>query len=394
MPNQKIVTEAALSAIASDIKNALSGKANSDDVYLKSQTYNRTEIDNALDLKADKSELYNVYPTDQESGAIAHFTDGAENIPVKSLVSQIVAVESGSGEKSPENPYTISGFDSGIVSVCGVNLWEENCKNGYYNVSTGDYVYNANQLCCNDFISVKPNTNYYCYKGSYSNQGECLFYDENKTFINYIIPANFNNHTFTTPNNCHYITFNLGSSYGTTYNNDISINYPSADTQYHAYNGNTYTFTFGQTVYGGRLNVTTGVLTIDTGYKSTTWSNFFDETVLGTNARRKIAASGGVLGYSICNVAPYLENHSQDSNHFYVASGVCWLFMPVGTAGTTPIEFTYKLGTPITVQLTPTEVKTLLGENNIFSNCGDVEVDYRADIGLYIDKKISSLAQA
>jgi hypothetical protein len=56
------------------------------------------------------------------SGSIVHITDGADNIPVKSLVSEIVAVESGSGEKSPTNPYTISGFDSGIVTVCGKNL--------------------------------------------------------------------------------------------------------------------------------------------------------------------------------------------------------------------------------------------------------------------------------
>ena len=42
-----------------------------------------------------------------------------------------------------------------------------------------------------------------------------------------------------------------------------------------------------------------------------------------------------------------------------------------------------------TVQLTPVEVDTLLGANFIISNCGVVSVRYRADIGLYIDKKLS-----
>ena len=34
------------------------------------------------------------------------------------------------------------------------------------------------------------------------------------------------------------------------------------------------------------------------------------------------------------------------------------------------------MSAPVVIQLTPTEVKTLLGENNIFADCGDVEVEY------------------
>ena len=59
-----------------------------------------------------------------------------------------------------------------------------------------------------------------------------------------------------------------------------------------------------------------------------------------------------------------------------------------------PLQLVYLLANPITLSITSQDIPTLLGENNIFSNCGDVEVDYHADIGLYIDKKISSLAQA
>ena len=36
----------------------------------------------------------------------------------------------------------------------------------------------------------------------------------------------------------------------------------------------------------------------------------------------------------------------------------------------------YPLATPQTYQLTPTEVKTLLGDNNIFADCGDVAIEY------------------
>ena len=52
-------------------------------------------------------------------------------------------------------------------------------------------------------------------------------------------------------------------------------------------------------------------------------------------------------------------------------------------------EFVYPLANPITVQLTPAEVRTVLGNNSISANTGSVSVRYRADIGLYIDKKLA-----
>ena len=39
----------------------------------------------------------------------------------------------------------------------------------------------------------------------------------------------------------------------------------------------------------------------------------------------------------------------------------------------------YELDTPTTVQLTPAQVATLLGTNNVWADCGAVEVEYRAD---------------
>ena len=54
-----------------------------------------------------------------------------------------------------------------------------------------------------------------------------------------------------------------GGVYGTTYNNDISINYPSTDHDYHAYNGQTIAKDLGRTVYGCEVDIVSGVLTVD-----------------------------------------------------------------------------------------------------------------------------------
>lgn len=54
-----------------------------------------------------------------------------------------------------------------------------------------------------------------------------------------------------------------------------------------------------------------------------------------------------------------------------------------------PLQVVYPIATPITYQLTPMEVTTLLGNNNIWSDVGDVEVTYRADTAKYIEKKLA-----
>lgn len=54
----------------------------------------------------------------------------------------------------------------------------------------------------------------------------------------------------------------------------------------------------------------------------------------------------------------------------------------------------YELETPVTYPLTPVEVETLLGVNNIWADTGDVSVTYPADTKLYIDKKFAELSAA
>lgn len=73
-----------------------------------------------------------------------------------------------------------------------------------------------------------------------------------------------------------------------------------------------------------------------------------------------------------------------------------WVGFPHGTTieemrtGLSGRSYVYELATPQTYQLDPTEVDLLLGQNNVWTDCGSVEVTYKADVGLYIDKKLSS----
>jgi hypothetical protein len=56
---------------------------------------------------------------------------------------------------------------------------------------------------------------------------------------------------------------------------------------------------------------------------------------------------------------------------------------------TNNVQLVYPLATPLTVQLTPSQISTLLGENHIWADTGDVAVTYRADTKLFIQEQIA-----
>ena len=52
------------------------------------------------------------------------------------------------------------------------------------------------------------------------------------------------------------------------------------------------------------------------------------------------------------------------------------------------------LANPVTYQLTPQEVTTLLKYNRVWTDVGPVSVEYPADTKLYIDNKITQAIAA
>ena len=61
----------------------------------------------------------------------------------------------------------------------------------------------------------------------------------------------------------------------------------------------------------------------------------------------------------------------------------------------TGIKYVYELATPIEYDLSDiTPITSLLGDNNVFADTGDVAVDYRADTKLYVDNQIADKISA
>ena len=56
-----------------------------------------------------------------------------------------------------------------------------------------------------------------------------------------------------------------------------------------------------------------------------------------------------------------------------------------------PMTLVYELATPTTIQLTPQQIDSLLGRNNVWADSGDVTVEYIADTKLYIQKVMGAI---
>lgn len=257
--------------------------------------------------------------------AIASFNDGEEMV-MPSLKVAIEPQQEGSGDPSPTNVRPIIGWDKVDLSVSGVNVWDEEWEVGTIN-SNGQPQIDTSKIRSKNFIEVKPNTNYYCKDGG-NGSIFIYYYDANQDYINGNVVVT--NNTITTPTNCNYVKFRT-YNYGATYNNDISINYPSTDTDYHAYNGNTYTIDLDGTRYGGEVDVVNGIVTPAPYYASYNgealtgeWISDRDKYEVGTTP---------TIGAQVVNI---------------------------GASGTP-------------VSILPTAIKSLRGVNNVYANTGDIK---------------------
>lgn len=304
--------------------------------------------------KGDAGQLnYTFLPTETTLKAgIANFPDGANQVPMLSLIADINPIQDLShGEPSPTNICPISGRTE--VNTTRTSLSWEN-KGGYW------YYQQANntRLALSDLLEVKPNTEYTIHSNGvlrfavqqYANKSTVSA--ENPYLSDSGWKSNTTSFTFTTMPTAHYIWICQSSpnySYNITPADGKSLWIGSTDDARYQH----ITTQLGQTVYGGTLDVVTGELVVTDGYIA----SYNGETLPST-----------------------------------------WISdRDVYVSGTTPsigAEVVYKLATPITVQLTPTEVKTLLGTNNVWADSGDVEVTYKADIQKYIDKQISAVLNA
>lgn len=371
-----------------------------------------------------------ILPTETASGDIVSISDGAENIPVKALSVAVEPKQAGSGDPSPDNVRAITGWDAVNVVRCGKNIYPvvRNKTNSFGGVTftasetgeitiSGTATSQVNLGCLTGFSGFNTN-DFTVTEGTYTvkayglTDGVSFIYGGASSVVPYKqLTASDNTGTFTV-NATVKTGYNvLRIENGTTVNTTVKIQIErgSTATAYEPYQGTTYPIPLPSTVYGGTLDVASGVMTVD---RAIITPNVYAKQSVNDNGIANYSFSVSSVGAaddsrrleSISNILPYGTNSisSETRPSFIIANaGTGYIRLrnsEVDTAekantwiSNNGLYIVYCLNTKTTITLDPVTISTLLGKNTIYADAGQVSVCYRADVGLYIDKRIAEV---
>lgn len=384
-------------------------------------------------LSEDVDELYAIKAPAIEcsaSGSIATFTDGADDMPLKSMSVAIEPVQEGEGDPSPENVRPITGFTGVKVTRTGKNLFggtlmrdgiKASLPSATIDEETKTIAYNAGTTVkVSGFTTAagltgkfKENTAYTIILtgANQTTQGANfrIFYTDGSYIQPEVFPETNVKYTFviTTSSAKTLHSIRKANSSGRTriyYEESGIFEGDLTADDFVPYEGESYDIEFPSepgTVYGGTLDVVTGVLTVDRLKKQVLSTDVVNES--SSVAHRYYTNTNYVTGIAphttmlLCD-AFKVTNQSTKVGEAYVSEARQAIFNTNFSAlsefkswiDTNGLSFIYQLATPLTYILTPQEVRTLLGVNNIFSDAGNVSVTYPADTKAYIDNQIAN----
>ena len=363
-----------------------------------------------LTEEIDKTTAPAIIPTVTDS--IVTITDGAAR-PAAEVVSHIAPVQSGSGEASPSNVRPISGWDSVTAQRSGKNILPDGGdeKTGSFLLYATDKAFKGaeGQAVNVSFDLYSPDgsaVSIYAYQLSglsidngydfMPGVGAYARYSFSTSIVKYGQTLNAGNIIFYSPSGAENKVKNVQVEFGTT------------ATPYEPYEGQAMTADLPETVYSGTLDWTAGILTED----------YMSVTLNGTE--EYWAEYGAIGGFSLlvpkmkkssngkawCSHLPVTSDIStygvvvgMDNQYLYFcqvkqAWGVSTLAELKTYLAANPVQIVLPLNTPVEHQLTPQQLTTLKGTNNVWSSTGETTLSYIADTKMYIDNKLAAIAAA
>ena len=332
------------------------------------------------------------------SGAVVTFSDGAD-LPLKSLLVYIEPVQSGSGDPSPTNIRPISGWSAVKVTRTGKNLW--NPVSSYpatgnevtYSRNTDGSIHvqgtangqSNNYPIASNGMSISAGTYTMSVRTTDPNI-HFIFGGGNGTAgIAYTDMVNGSKKTFTTNGGTtgHNI---IRVNSGATVNGDIYIQLEkgSTATPWESYNGVNVAIDLGQTVYGGTLNVLTGVLTVTHGMlvKNTSTMDTTNDSYPGwfnSGIKALVGSGKNTTLNCLLNIGTRIGVNTNNVNDsvfltkaIYGKTKAEWIALAMD------VQIVVELATPFEIQLTPQQIRTLYGSNTIFADTGDTSLEYWA----------------
>jgi hypothetical protein len=337
---------------------------------------------------------------------IASYNGNVTGLNIPEMIAYIEAKQSGSGDPSPDNIRPIIG-----ASECNVWLYAQNILNpnspvyGNYTINPDGTHNEATDRLATGLIPCKANTLYTAITDrkitdNYYSFIDVAYYDENKSFISRNIATSLAvpTFTFTTPATAKYLVYSEQFNYlanvtPTAYETYHRCLVEGSASEYIPFTGNTYTIQLGDTYYGCYLNVTTGELTVTHRYADMgqlAWTSFYQKMVYMSFPDTPTPSQATAKANLICSSYKAVSRNEIGNPPWnYAGVGVdtagrlfvanpdsSWTSVNDAKADLNGVQLVYELATPTTIQLTPTQIEQLLGQNNVWADTGDVEVKF------------------
>ena len=354
-----------------------------------------------------------------EEAAIATCDDAAGGLPLKTLTANIVPMQAGSGDPSPDNVRAISGYTGVTVTRTGRNLIDDSKRVANSTLTAITLGQTAGYGTPAIFVKAGTYTFSVVFKDGASGAGYVKVGSASPVRI-WTTGQTHGTITIESDSMCSFYVYNA-SSFPSLNCVNGQVEPGTTPTEYEPGNIETYTVTFptaAGTVYGGSLVVYadgSGTLTVDRAY--------YSSTSVATIGTPTASANGNRAGFAIPGVTI-----AADSADFLCSCGTGDLAVNgassgwrVGTAalykGTSQTFFRYIFPTSITTgaealqYLTdhnceivlpitnPTTyalsavqvVQVLQGNNCIFTDASDaVSATYYASTNLYVEKRVNA----
>lgn len=271
--------------------------------------------------------------------ALAYFTESVRN----KLLSLLVSMEPIQDFNGYGHPWPAGG---------GANQWDEEWELGTIGLTTGAKVDVSDKIRSKNYVPILPNTEYY-YK--FPGNWRMVYYDSDKNIVGQgdtYAP----NIIRKSPATAHYLMFALDAA--TEYGNNIAINYPATVTTYSPY-ANTCPLS-GRTGLNAYVSPTPNVS--DATTYAADWTS---------PAGTVYAGSADIVSGDI-KAAPYYASYNGETLVGPWVSSMD-VYDPEGTP-TTGAQVVDLGGTMTEYHITGQDVITMVGDNYIWSDSGDVTI--------------------
>ena len=372
--------------------------------------------------------------TEIASGHIAQFADGAD-MPLQKVTAYISETQAGTGEASSENIREITGRSAYKVNVCGRNLFggerlkqgvQESFPNATGNETAGTVSFTAGTSVSEQYPYItdycgltgkfKTNTVYTIVlsirKSAGINSNLVIEYaDGSIQYMTNVTVGSKLTMTYTTTEGKTVRGIRKYNSAGTTtlYYDECAIVEGSIPRQ-GAIKGALYEIelpTEAGIVYGGILEINadgSGTLTVTRGVyvfdgagsigsvaesstgimamaSSALTDNIADDETLLSNQYAAVVIAPPESGTAIQSTSGAIIVYDNRFTDAETAAAIC---------EENPIQVCYALATPIVYNFTAGQIKSVLGENNVWAETGTITLKYAADTKLYIDAAIAA----